>query len=141
MCLENIKSKRWAKSRAKLRKAKEGVFYKVYLVTGKRELVPYCRTRSGAVRPGVIRSDRKRRQLANGERKWGDVGRGIHVFLTRKGAAYGQSYNRRRVVVPVRAKQKDLVAFGSFCGFGSAVFMKVELATSDYQKALETVKP
>ena len=100
---------------------------------------------SDSIAPGDIKSDRKSKEICVEERDifrslGVDIAHGIHVYIDLKWAfdrkkAYDTYEKGEYTVVPVRCHNQDLIAVDNY---GSeAVFMKVFLKNSDYQKALK----
>ncbi len=85
-------------------------------------------------KPGINRSNSSLRKAYMGD---GQIGRGIHVYLSREVAAREiPGYERAgRCVVPVTCEVKHLIA-SNFSGT-QAVFTKVHLSKQAYSKAMK----
>lgn len=121
-------------------------WYKVYAYKrGDYLKSPYMQVSAEA---GVVQSNRPCHALMGFESKWGEINKGIHVFAFRRAARRMASsiekadrfFIHKTVVMPVTATRPDLVAIGQFGWHASAVFMKVEIAKADYDKALKEAK-
>jgi hypothetical protein len=81
--------------------------------------------------PGINKSSRKTTKLVDSEKLTEEIELGFHVYLTKTGKAADT------VLVRFQAKAKDFVAAGLF---HEAVFTKLTLSKTEYNKALGTKK-
>lgn len=101
-------------------KSDEIVCYKVLTKTGDYYNTPFRGTpvTLGEVLKSDARSNGKKRHKAGSR-----IIKGIHVYLTRKGARVGKA--RDDIIVKIKCKKEDFIAAGYFGGDKSAVFKKV----------------
>ena len=80
--------------------------------------------------PGPIKSDRKNNKITKKEKNYGDVDKGIHVYIT-EAMAKGEF----GVIVPVVCRKEHFVAMSGDDYFDEAVFTEVEIT----QKTWDTI--
>ena len=147
MCMiVNINRPKAGSRRIRWRKDATATCWKVYNVRQFHLTTLYHRHQP--VAPGWIVSNRRHQEVGmdgsdnrptSYSQRLGEVGRGIHVFRTRKRAKGWAARFPSGVVVPVKCRRGDLVAVG--CSDAEAVFMKVHLAQKDYDKAMGEPSP
>ncbi len=103
-------------------------------VASRGELFSYWRCFLWCDKPGLLRSDRRRRTLTKRERDERSINRGFHVYLTRAAAEYWTGHIA--VAVPVWGNSKDFVVAGRHADRHSAVFTKLTVLKADFDKAV-----
>lgn len=84
---------------------------------------------------GWNKSNIRRKKIRLYENDYSHVSIGIHVYINLREAQY--KCKSGQVIVPVTCYRKDYVAGGLFSFSDSAVFAKVFVKKSDYEKALK----
>jgi len=127
--------KKTSKLWQKLQKNGKITFWKIYREKG-RHLVSAVK-KIDVTGPGNVNSDRSDKKLLDKERYAGNVDKGIHVFTYKPKL---HKYYDVGFVVPVICRKEDFVAFNeaNYYGreYGTAVFMKVEIAQKTWNKVL-----
>ena len=101
--------------------------WKVYSC-GNGYLRPACFSSNGIIKkPGIVKSNRRRKEFTDVEKRGHVVEKGIHVYTNKKMA---QRLWIEDIIIPVICDIEDLVSCGTY---NEAVFMKVRITSRTWK--------